>query len=239
MISKEINKLSIRTYNLDLTGHSHDYHQIVFPLFGHQTLYISNRAINVSFGDGAVISKHTFHQFTAKDNFRFLVMDTDTLPHNILQFKDVIFSLDKTLLHYIQFIDQQLSNTHNRIIEKNIFDLLMQLLANLQWQPSIDTRLKPVIQILNNHPTSKHSINALADMACLSPSHFKTLFKQQINSTPMQYLTKLRMDKAMSLIKHTDLPIYKIAEECGYQDVSAFSRRFLQTYQQPPSHFRH
>lgn len=233
------NKLSIRTYSLDLTGHSHDYHQIVFPLFGHQTLYIGERAINVCFGDGAVISKQTYHQFSAEDNFRFLIMDTDTLPDNILHFKDVIFSLDKTLLHYIQFVDQQLSNTHDSNIESRIFDLLMQLLSNLQWQPRIDARLKPVLHALNNHPSDNHSIDALAAMACLSPSHFKALFKQQLNATPMQYLTRLRMDKAMGLIKHTDLPIYKIAEACGYQDISAFSRRFLQTYQQPPSQFRH
>lgn len=234
-----INKLSIRTYGLDITGHVHnDYHQIVMPLYGHQTLYVAERAIHVSFGDAALIPKGTYHQFQAEDKFRFLVMDATTLPDNLWQFDDIVFSLDKNLLSYIQFIDGLLTNTNNPEIEQHIFTLLLQLLANLQWLPSIDPRLKKAVQAMTENVTHKHTVNELAQIACLSPSHFKTLFKQQFKQTPMQYLTNLRMDKAMGLIKHTDMPIYMIAEECGYQDVSAFTRRFVQTYQNPPKYFR-
>ncbi len=233
-----INKLSIRSYCLDLTGHTHDYHQLVFPLSGHQRLYIDNRELHVSLGDGAIIYKNTYHQFQAEDKFRFLVMDTEDLPDNILNFPDVLFTLDNSLLSYIHFIDNQLTITSNLTIEESIFQLLMQLLANLEWQEHIDIRLKVVMHHLNENLAQKHSIESLANIACLSPSHFKSLFKQHFRLTPMQYLTRLRMEKAMGLMRHTDLPIYMIAEACGYQDVSAFSRRFLLSFQQSPSQYR-
>ncbi|WP_350629915.1 helix-turn-helix domain-containing protein, partial [Pseudoalteromonas sp. Q36-MNA-CIBAN-0048] len=39
-------------------------------------------------------------------------------------------------------------------------------------------------------------------------------------------ITEKRMQKAKALLTHTDLPIQIIAEQVGYNDLSAFSRRF-------------
>ncbi|WP_419535300.1 helix-turn-helix domain-containing protein [Endozoicomonas sp.] len=45
------------------------------------------------------------------------------------------------------------------------------------------------------------------------------------------------MEKAKALLTHTDLPIQLIAERVGYNDVSAFSRRFTSHFGLSPKAF--
>ena len=81
-------------------------------------------------------------------------------------------------------------------------------------------------------------IASLADTACLSPSQFKVVFKQQLGCLPNDYITQRRMQKALGLILNTDLPLTIIAEQCGYRSVPAFIRRFRTTYNQTPNKMR-
>jgi len=55
--------------------------------------------------------------------------------------------------------------------------------------------------------------------------------------TTHKYITELRMEKASALLAHTDLPIRIVAEQVGYQDLSAFSRRFSSYFGQSPKAF--
>ena len=70
----------------------------------------------------------------------------------------------------------------------------------------------------------------LAQVACLSPSHFHAQFKDSVGFTPHQYLLKARLDRAARLLRETPLPLVRIAEECGFSSQSALTtamRRYL------------
>lgn len=51
------------------------------------------------------------------------------------------------------------------------------------------------------------------------------------------YITQLRMNKAKALLSYTDTPINLIAEQVGYLNASAFSRKFREHVGVSPSHF--
>ncbi|POF56904.1 AraC family transcriptional regulator, partial [Vibrio vulnificus] len=53
----------------------------------------------------------------------------------------------------------------------------------------------------------------------------------------LQYITALRMEKAKALLTHTDLPVQRVAEQVGYSDLSAFSRRFSRHFGLSPRAF--
>lgn len=74
-------------------------------------------------------------------------------------------------------------------------------------------------------------------MACLSPTQFKVLFKTNLGMSVQQYVTHHRMEKAKALLTHTDLPVQIVAERVGYNDLSAFSRRFSLHFGLPPRQF--
>ncbi|NLB72895.1 MAG: helix-turn-helix domain-containing protein [Firmicutes bacterium] len=81
----------------------------------------------------------------------------------------------------------------------------------------------------------------VADIALsvhISPSHLSHLFKKETGSAPIDYLTGLRLEKAKELLSSLDLSISEIAEKCGYEDPSHFSKVFKKAQGIPPSVFR-
>ncbi|MNE32131.1 HTH-type transcriptional activator RhaS [compost metagenome] len=74
------------------------------------------------------------------------------------------------------------------------------------------------------------TVAELAQVACLSPSHFHAQFKDSVGLTPHQYLLKLRLDNAARLLRESDLPLVRVAGECGFSSQSALTtamRRYL------------
>jgi AraC-like DNA-binding protein len=80
------------------------------------------------------------------------------------------------------------------------------------------------------HLVRRISVAELAQVACLSPSHFHVQFKDSVGLTPHQYLLKTRLDRAARLLRESDLALIRIAEECGFSSQSALTtamRRYL------------
>jgi len=74
------------------------------------------------------------------------------------------------------------------------------------------------------------TVAELAQVVCLSPSHFHAQFKDSVGLTPHQYLLKSRLNRAARLLRESPLPLVRIAEECGFSSQSALTtatRRYL------------
>lgn len=249
-------RLFIRTYGQQPKGHSHSHPQITIPLTGTINMIMNNEVLNVHYGEAVVIPNHTFHQFKAQENFRFLVINlpetfelNDLLQNNVksnndtyqtdgYQNSDLHFYLDEKILLFIQFIEKQLTTAGNNTIEALMLELFTELICCIDRPNRSDPRIIKVINEINQDIAAPHCIASLADTACLSPNQFKVVFKQQLGCLPNDYITQRRMQKALGLILNTDLPLTIIAEQCGYRSVPAFIRRFRTTYNQTPNKMR-
>ncbi len=81
----------------------------------------------------------------------------------------------------------------------------------------------------------------LADLARLldmSQFHFSRLFKQSIGTSPYQYLSQQRVERAKQLLKQTDQLILDIALECGFSSHSHLSKQFRQLTGMTPKAYR-
>jgi two-component system, response regulator YesN len=70
------------------------------------------------------------------------------------------------------------------------------------------------------------SVNKLAQMVYLSPNYISLIFKKETGETITDYLTSIRIDRAKSLLKDTELLIQQVSEMVGYDDASYFSKVF-------------
>jgi AraC family transcriptional regulator len=91
------------------------------------------------------------------------------------------------------------------------------------------------INLVTNHIRSclleDLSLKALADVAGFSPFHFHRIFKSITGETVNALTTRLRLERAVMLLKTTpDLSITEAALECGFNSVSTFSRAFKKQY---------
>lgn len=229
---------SIRRYSRQPKAHQHDFHQLVLPLQGSIRLQQSGFQGLVSPGQCVVIHQGKTHQFAAAEAARFLVADLHQLPANLQQAEQLAFAITPALQRFCEFIEAQLSAQVNPAIEQQLATTFWLLLSQQQDFRLLDDRLRRVIAIIDRQLHQPLCIAQLAEQAHLSATQLKSLFRRHTGDTLMGYICQQRMNKAKALLLHTDLPVQHIAEYCGYQDGSAFSRRFRQHFGLSPSQMR-
>lgn len=98
--------------------------------------------------------------------------------------------------------------------------------------------LQRVCDYINANLDQPLSLEELSQVVDLSRHHFATLFKRSIGLTPHQYVLKMRIDRAMVLLKTTHLSIVAIAHRVGFQTQSHFTRVFRQHKNCTPKQMR-
>lgn len=101
-----------------------------------------------------------------------------------------------------------------------------------------DRSLSAALAALHRDPARDWSVSELADIAHLSRSAFADRFAQVMGQPPLSYLTEHRMRLAARLLKHSGMPVARIAERVGYGSDAAFSQAFKRRYGVPPSQAR-
>jgi transcriptional regulator GlxA family with amidase domain len=94
------------------------------------------------------------------------------------------------------------------------------------------------ITYMMQHLDQPLQVATLAATVNVSPSHFFALFKRRIGSAPMDYFTRLRMQRACRSLERTSLSVKEIASELGYDDPFYFSRVFKSVNRMSPSDYR-
>lgn len=99
-------------------------------------------------------------------------------------------------------------------------------------------RIKIMLQFMNSHLGEELSVRKIAGSAAVSESECLRCFRTVIGTPPIQFLKRLRIQKAAELLLSTDLKIADIASQCGFQDMSYFSKVFGDLYGATPSEYR-
>ncbi len=87
-------------------------------------------------------------------------------------------------------------------------------------------RLVPVIQYIKKNLQNTISLNVLADLAFMAVPSFCRYFKGRMGTSPLQYISEERMERARKLLIELDKPVYEIAGLCGYNSDSHFCKLF-------------
>lgn len=95
-----------------------------------------------------------------------------------------------------------------------------------------------VITFLHQQYGDYITVEKMAVIAGLSSYYFIKQFRKYTNTTPSQYLTKVRIKKASEMLRHTDLSIKDIAAKTGYENSNYFNKVFRKITGFTPGEFR-
>lgn len=116
------------------------------------------------------------------------------------------------------------------------------LLASPSFQPDTQdyqsSTINQVLSYLADHLGDAISESDLARYAGMEPSAFSRFFRRHTDVPFIQYLNRLRINKACEMLISTDTPVTDICYACGFNNVSNFNRQFLTQKNMPPSRFR-
>lgn len=92
--------------------------------------------------------------------------------------------------------------------------------------------------IMENYSKSDFSLNMISTHIGVSASYFSSIFKQETGQSFVEYLTRVRIDKACELLKCTTLRTAEIGERVGYNDPHYFSSTFKKIMGQSPKDYK-
>lgn len=79
------------------------------------------------------------------------------------------------------------------------------------------------------------SINEIARSQCINLNYMCNIFKKYSGVTPKQYIKKLRMERAIEVLKNYDIKVSDVAKMLGYKDALYFSKEFKKYFGFSPS----
>lgn len=96
-------------------------------------------------------------------------------------------------------------------------------------------RVSLALKSIHSDYASKLDVVQLSRLASMSVSTFHRAFKEVTSDSPVQYLKKVRLNKARNFIKNEQMKAYIAADKVGYESVSQFSREFKRYFGQSPT----
>jgi AraC-like DNA-binding protein len=125
-----------------------------------------------------------------------------------------------------------LEYTTRRIYSASIASgLLIQLLSKLCRSIRLGEghdghRPDEIISYINAHMCEKLTYESLGRIFSYHPNHINRIITR-VTGTPLhQYLLRLRIEKAYSMLCDERKPVSEVADLCGFPDAMSFSKRF-------------
>jgi AraC family transcriptional regulator len=82
------------------------------------------------------------------------------------------------------------------------------------------------------------SLEEIASTASMSPFHFHRSFRRVFGSTPLEHLTRLRLEHAQRMLRETEQPIQEIALAVGFESLPSFTTLFRRRVGDTPGGYR-
>ncbi len=247
--------------------HWHDHLQFVYFTAGETMVYCNGRPFQAKAGDLVLINANELHYgenlgdymtcYVVRIDLSLLSDAADScqmkymapLMHNKISFRNMIG--DERIIQCIRrMIAEHLSREmgFELALKAAAYDVLVFLFRDhLEKSYSAKEqklllrnvkRFQQVSDFLNAHYAEKISLDRLATVANMSKYHFCRLFSQLTGRSPGDYVNRLRIDKALALLKESDLNITEIAFACGFNDSNYFCRVFRKYQKVSPSRIR-
>lgn len=131
----------------------------------------------------------------------------------------------------LELLTIMLEDTQQHTLSSPMFAFGKQLEKN-------NGKLNQVIEFIYENYTESLYAEQLAELAHMSTNHFHRYFKQRTEYTLTEFINRLRIGKACKLLISSSSPISVISDQCGFNNVSNFNRRFLAIKGCTPRKFR-
>jgi len=186
--------------------------------------------------------------------------DKDQIRQIVIRFVTTLRSKPyvplKELKHYSIEVNLILMRMGQTLPNENPIETIPIWLSDLdEWERTIihifhniidytnkDSATIPTISAVKNyivdHLSEEITLTSLAEKFYFSPQYLSKRFKEIYHTTVMNYLTKLRMENASSLLELSELTIQEIAQSVGYDDENYFGKVFRKYYGTSPTQYR-
>jgi AraC-like DNA-binding protein len=223
--------------------HSHDYWELVYCTSGQGVFAFENgTSIQYQQGDAVAIPPHERHNNTSLLGFSNIHL---TIEQPLLPFRGAFRVSDEegNLAHaFSQAKYYFLSDINKReLVLGALGELIVSYMIVFRNKSEFSAPVEQIRNlILRNYTQQDFAMDEAVRQMPFHYDYLRKLFKKEMGMTPLEYMTRLRMKKAESLLSAMwakEHSVAEIARMCGFDDALYFSRVFKKTYGCSPSNF--
>lgn len=196
--------------------------------------------ITVSDGENANFWEYVF--------FDMKSIVEELFPGNPVYQSQVIESLNKSAFISDEKKDKAIADIINLMIDEaknkkpyyqkkislQLKALIIELVRNCdvsleEEQPVKGTNMAQIaaaLDYINKNYDKPIKAIELANICSMSETHFRRIFEEYINMSPMDYVNLIRIQRACDLMKKTNDSMDLVAVKCGFSTTSTFNRNF-------------
>lgn len=181
------------------------------------------------------------HVLSPLDFFQFFIHRTPNAPfeEDLIRFRDA--ERIRSTMRMLATLDTRL--LQDRLAARCVLldDLILQYHLERHQTEREQVRDTVVAQFLMHLESVYHKRIVLADeieKTGISYAQFFRRFQKTTGVSPIEYLIRLRMNKARDLLSATELPVSEIARLCGYENEFYFSNAFKKRTERSPTAYR-
>lgn len=123
-----------------------------------------------------------------------------------------------------------------RCLENTIAESMEKILTEKEQEDTRPIRISK--KYIQEHYMNSITLEEVSGIAGFNPTYFSSIFKKETGDTFLEYLTRIRMEKAKELLKSTRDNVASICEQVGYQDIKSFNRVFIKHTGLKPNQYR-
>lgn len=242
--------------------HLHNKYEMIYIEKGEKFIYVNNNEYTIKKGDIAFINKNIPHKtITPKGTKNMLIQFSEEKLYDDKSTENNLFTKNKSDISIIKAgtslnlkIRKIIYKIRNEYCEKDDnFDIFIKsyiyeisallyrnkILLNLTSENTGDlSRITPVLDYIDKHYFEPISLYDMSKLLNIDKSHFCRLFKQYTNTTFINYLNFVRVEKAKNMLLHTDNNISEISYSVGFSSVAYFIKTFKNLNYCTPAKYR-
>ncbi|MBY0098392.1 AraC family transcriptional regulator [Mesobacillus maritimus] len=240
-----------------LSEHYHDHFQILYALEGEGVITLDGQSYDFSKDKVVLINTHTVHSIKATTKLTVLVL-AFSVPDLKLGLQEELVSLLQSESKHFEldlFTASEIRPLFRKMLfeQKNrdffgqlsmpvyLLEIILLLLRQRDFthvQDANDIRSIQIKDFIDTHYFENITAESLSNRFEISTRYMNDIFKRKFNDTPLQYLQKIRINKAKELLLQTNKDIVSICFEVGYETLSTFYRTFRNLVGISPNKFR-
>jgi len=245
-------------------SHNHNYYEVFLVDQGDGEHLVNGRSQSISAGFLCFIRPQDTHYYDKmSDTFRIiniiipeslisalfdflgssfrkeLLLSPELPPSVSLDFSELtslIRELEKLIVY-----KKIMKTSYDVVYRITIFNILIKYfsITELKKAPcQIPRWLRWLSLEMLKSENFKKGLPALYKLAGKSQEHLARSCKKYLGKTPSQLVNSIRLEHSAKLLTSTGIPIIEICEECGFESLSYYYRRFREHYKLSPGEFR-
>ena len=221
--------------------HSHSIAEMLYVLDGSGSIVISGAQRTIEAGDFVMIPPHLPHtEISSSQNpleYICLGVSEITVPSQAGAFNPIISlgNIKDSVRGIILDIYREIRRKKpecEMMVKSLFYNFIVILLRShvidiaKDEEKAMRSNIAEVKGYIDEHYAESLRLDALADIATLSKFHLIREFKNELGTSPMEYILGKRVTESKKLLAGTELSISNIAEAVGFSSGSYFSQRF-------------